>query len=86
MMSNVDLLHKLKYFPQDAEIISSDYGLQIILFSYVEYQNINGYQLLISPSYDLETITQEELDNLPWIKNPKWLDEQHQKNFESEFK
>lgn len=54
-----DLTEKLRYFPQDAEVTASDYGLHCYL---------PGYKGCLS--YDLNEVN---IEDLPWILDRTWL-------------
>lgn len=63
------VMEKLRYFPQDAEVIASDYGLHVYLYGYTMREP--EHNLEVVPSYDLNEVKVEEL---PWIQDPTWLD------------
>ena len=67
------VMKKLRYFPQDAEVIASDYGLQVYLYGYT----MREHNLEVVPSFDLCEVKVEEL---PWILDPTWL-ERHKSNY-----
>jgi len=63
------LIEKLRYFPQDAEVIASDYGLQVYLYGYTMREP--EHNLEVVPSYNLCEVLVEQL---PWALDPTWLD------------
>lgn len=57
------VMEKLRYFPQDSEVVASDYGLHVCLYGYWVDNSV--------PMYDLNEVKVEEL---PWIQDPSWLE------------